>query len=197
LLAATEAAWYAGNRKIAGAALTEVVNLAKMPSSHPCPSEVANMPKPVLQAMVLADHVYQDRTTGKHIIAGTFTGLFFGSSKVQQADNESDRQDVTGPITRIGSPCLYIALVEVHGQVPLDLKYIDLSDSSVLFEAQVVVAANDPVAVAEYIIPMPMLPARQAGNYSLDLLHDGEILGSWRVSVRKIPDKTDETGVEQ
>src|SRR5437763_7600736 len=30
------------------------------------------MPRPVLQAMVLADHVYQDRTSGKYIIAGTF-----------------------------------------------------------------------------------------------------------------------------
>lgn len=33
------------------------------------------MPKPVLQAMVLADNVYQDRTTGKFIIAGTFSRL--------------------------------------------------------------------------------------------------------------------------
>lgn len=30
------------------------------------------MPQPVLQAMVLADHVYQDRMSGKYIIAGTF-----------------------------------------------------------------------------------------------------------------------------
>src|SRR5436309_3475605 len=30
------------------------------------------MPKPVLQAMVLADHVYQDRLSGKFIISGTF-----------------------------------------------------------------------------------------------------------------------------
>lgn len=33
------------------------------------------MPKPVLQAMVLADNVYQDRMTGKFIIAGTFSRL--------------------------------------------------------------------------------------------------------------------------
>ena len=33
------------------------------------------MPRPVLQAMVLADNVYQDRTTGKFIIAGTFSRL--------------------------------------------------------------------------------------------------------------------------
>ena len=33
------------------------------------------MPKPVLQALVLADHVYQDKTTGKMVIAGTFNRL--------------------------------------------------------------------------------------------------------------------------
>lgn len=35
------------------------------------------MPKPVLQALILADHVYQDRETGKRIIAGTFNQIFF------------------------------------------------------------------------------------------------------------------------
>lgn len=35
------------------------------------------MPKPVLQALVLADHVYQDKITGKKIIAGTFNRVCF------------------------------------------------------------------------------------------------------------------------
>jgi hypothetical protein len=62
-----------------------------------------------------------------------------------------------------------------------------------LFEAQVVITATDPVGVVEYIIPLPILPTRQEGNYSLDLLHDDEILGSWRVSVRRV----EESGAEQ
>ena len=35
------------------------------------------MPKPLLQALILADHVYQDAQTGKKVIAGTFNQLFF------------------------------------------------------------------------------------------------------------------------
>ena len=32
---------------------------------------------PVLQALVVADRVYEDKGTGKKIIAGTFSRLFF------------------------------------------------------------------------------------------------------------------------
>src|SRR3990172_11769489 len=142
------------------------------------------MPKPILQAMVLADHVYQDRLTGKHIISGTFTTILFGTAKVALTGEGDDQRKVTSqPITKAGSPYLYLALVEVHGELPLSLKFVDLSDSSVLFEAPFVVTAVDPVAVAEYILPMPELPTTRVGNFSLDLLHNGEILGSWRITV--------------
>ena len=30
---------------------------------------------PIVQAILLADHVYQDRETGKYVIAGTFNQL--------------------------------------------------------------------------------------------------------------------------
>jgi hypothetical protein len=151
------------------------------------------MPKPVLQAMVLADHVYQDRATGKHVICGTFTAILFSPFKAAQNEGESRVQVTAEQVQRTGSPYLYLALVGVHGTVPLALKFVDLSDARVLFEAQVVITATDPVGVVEYIIPLPILPARQEGNYSLDLLHDDEILGSWRVSVRRV----EESGAEQ
>lgn len=159
------------------------------------------MPKPVLQAMVLADHVYRDGATGKHVIAGTFTRIWFGKAKVDQpgdSEESAGRRVVSGPISKAGSPYLYIALVAVHGQVPLDLKYIDLSDASVLIEAQIVVGARDPVAVAEYVVPIPPLPANKVGNYSLDLLYENEILGSWRVSVQELKQQNnDEGGAQQ
>lgn len=36
------------------------------------------MPKPVLQALILADHVYEDKLTGKKIIAGIFSRIIRG-----------------------------------------------------------------------------------------------------------------------
>jgi hypothetical protein len=153
------------------------------------------MPKPVLQAMVLADHVYRDRQTGKHIIAGTFTTLMVGQMKVVP-DLAGNRNVITGVVSRAGSPYLYLALTEVHGQVPLVIKFVDLSDGTVLFEAQCTVASHDPVAVAEYILTMPSLPANKPGNYSLDLMYEGEIIGSWRIFVKNIPEKVGEGKAE-
>lgn len=50
------------------------------------------MPKPVLQALVLADHIYQDKITGKKIIAGTFNRVCFTRMKrpPEQPDVESE-----------------------------------------------------------------------------------------------------------
>ena len=35
------------------------------------------MAAPVLQAMLLADQVYQDRSTGKYVICGIFSAIHF------------------------------------------------------------------------------------------------------------------------
>ena len=159
------------------------------------------MRKPVLQAMVLADHVYRDADTGKHIICGTFTVQLFGKPNTEPAPDSEDggkRHRFVGPVTRAGTPFLYIALVEVHGNVPLELKFVDLSDATVLFEAHLVVASHDPIAISEYVMPMPhQILTGKAGNYTLDLLHDNAILGSWRLSVREVGEHTKETGSEQ
>ena len=150
--------------------------------------------------MVLADHVYQDRQTGKFIIAGTFGSIFFGKRKVIEPKEErpsevaGQRQTFAGPLTQIGSPYLYLALAEVQGKVPLTIRFVDLSDANVLFETQLTVTSADPVATAEYVVPMPSLPASKVGSFSLDLLYDGEMLGSWRVTVKKIEQGPSEPG---
>ncbi len=144
------------------------------------------MPKPVLQAMVLADNVYQDRLTGKHIISGTFTSVLLDRGPLpsaQPVEGRGERRVFKRPPTAVGSPYLYLALVGVRGTVPLELRFVDLSDSKVWFDAKINVTAKDPVGVAEYILPMTKLPEEKAGVYSLDVLHEGEILGSWRVTM--------------
>ena len=56
------------------------------------------MPKPVLQAMVLADHVYQDRQTGKYIIAGTFSQIIFGSVPINQQQGANPDSPPNDPL---------------------------------------------------------------------------------------------------
>jgi hypothetical protein len=151
------------------------------------------MPKPVLQAMVLADHVYQDRTTGKFIIAGTFGTIWRQPAlPPRPPEGASDgsgpaRIPVPGPLTQMGSPYLYLALTDVHGKTPLTLRLTDLSNADTLLEANFEVAAVDPIALSEYVLPMPLLPVAKTGSLSLDLLYEGEILGTWRINVRDVP----------
>jgi hypothetical protein len=60
-----------------------------------------------------------------------------------------------------------------------------------------VVSSSDPIAVAEYVLAIPELPTRKEGSYSLDILYDNEILGSWRLSVVRIETQEPEGGGEQ
>src|SRR5712672_2590530 len=43
-----------------------------------------SMPKPVLQSLILADHVYEDKLTGKRIIAGVFNRIIRGVRVIKQ-----------------------------------------------------------------------------------------------------------------
>ena len=149
------------------------------------------MRKPVLQAMVLADHVYQDKFSGKFIIAGTFSVIFHGQKVAAPNDGptdiEGDVRKIQGLVSEVGSPFLYLALTEIHEKVPLQLKLVDLSDASVLLEAEFSVIAQDPTQLTEAVLPMPKLPITKFGTYSLDLLHDEETLGTWRLYVKPVP----------
>ena len=80
------------------------------------------MPKPVLQALLLADHVYQDKDTGKKIIAGTFNSLSISKTKAppkdaeqgavgrgagdggQEAGGGGPQQNLAGPQQNLGGP---------------------------------------------------------------------------------------------
>lgn len=42
------------------------------------------MPKPVLQSLILADHVYEDKLTGKRIIAGVFNRIIRGVRVIKE-----------------------------------------------------------------------------------------------------------------
>lgn len=154
------------------------------------------MPKPTLQAMVLADHVYRDASSGKYIIAGTFNTLWQGKQQ-PLPDDPALPNEIAGkgkryanPSGVAGSPHVYLAMTDVHRQVSLDLRYINLADSSVLLEAQIELKSTDPVSMVEYGFPLPMLPI-SPGQFSLDLLYEGEILGSWRVAVKQQPPPDD------
>jgi len=146
--------------------------------------------------MVLADHVYRE-VSGKHIICGTFTRYLLRNNRIEPAEDTEDggkRHVLKGPVEKAGTPYLYFALLEVYGHVPLELKFVDLSDASVLFETKFSVSSSDPIAISEYVMPIPEhIKSGKEGHYSLDLLHENEILGSWRLNIIKLGEQPNET----
>jgi hypothetical protein len=139
--------------------------------------------KPVLQALLIADNVYQDKTTEKKIIAGVFNAVVFGiPAKKQVVDKDGQSQVVARGGLQAGSPDVYINLTDVHDQQEFDLRFVDLQENKPLIGACFSVKSRDRLAAIEVIVPLPPLPIPHPGVYALELLWKGEILGSLRIN---------------
>lgn len=138
--------------------------------------------KPVLQALVLADRVYQD-VSGKKVIAGTFSGFKFSKkppvAEVTNPDGTKRRVLMGG--SSVGSPYAYVSLTDVCDGTSLQFQFLNLSKNIVLFGTTVTISNVDRLSNIEVVLPLPMLPIAEAGVYALQVLCEGEILGSWRV----------------
>lgn len=129
--------------------------------------------EPVLQALILADHIYQDKETGKKVIAGTFSQLWSA-----QFPNTFGRATYA-----------YVCLTGLHGQTDLCLRYRDLRTHEVLLESpHIQLNCSDPLQSIELIIVVPPFPMPHEGVYAFELHASGRMLGSVRISVGKRED---------
>lgn len=149
--------------------------------------------KPVLQALVVADRVYEDRNTGKKIIAGTFNRFWFSKAppvrEVQLADGTKLKQIPGG--MHGGSPYAYICLVDVCKDTKLSLHFVNLTKNTSLFTAQLEVSSPDRLQPIEVVLPLPPLPIQEPGTYALEVVCEGEILGSWRITAEELQLKSE------
>jgi len=126
---------------------------------------------PRLQALVLADQVYTDATTGKGIIAGTFNRL---------------RSD-SFPATFDRATFVYVSLTDVRSRAEIRLRYVDNEDLSVHMESPIVhLDAHDPLATIELVVEIPPFPMPHPGSYSLELHCNEERIGSLRLTVEAV-----------
>jgi hypothetical protein len=141
--------------------------------------------KPVLQALVLAERVYEDKS-GKKIIAGTFNRLLIGKilTATVKAPDGSERVGVPGGLNP-GCPTAYISLTDVVDGTEITLQIVDVSKNAVLFGTGFRINSNDRLATVEIVAPLPPMGVfvRGPGTYSLDVLWRDEILGSHRLLV--------------
>jgi hypothetical protein len=141
--------------------------------------------KPVLQALLLADNVYKDVSSGKHIISGVFNKLFTFRAGELSAERTGGLPIVQG--SHSGSPFAYISVTEVHGTAKLALRFVDLVDHSVLLQGDIEVQSSSPIDTIEMIIPLPVLPIPHPGVFALELFYGSgqelESMGSHRIMV--------------
>lgn len=151
--------------------------------------------KPVLQALLVADRVYQDKQTGKMIICGVFNRMLV----VPRSDL---RKSITSPeglkqtlITggmQSGSPTAYLSVTEVNGELPFKLQYVSRATDEVFFELDFKLKCNDPLQTIELLFPLPPLPPIE-GVHALELLCDGDPLGYHRITVSQKLEPSDES----
>lgn len=177
------------------------------------------MAMPVLQSLLLADHVYRDQATGKHIICGVFSTIFFtpnpapppislpgqppNVSGIPESEGEGQPSQPGSPgssipmnrpqaiqnLMQAGSPYAYFSVTELMGRKTFELRYVDLHDNRSLFHAEVPIECDDPLKTIEVSLPLPRLPlvALEERAYALEILCDGQLLGSHRVLARISP----------
>jgi hypothetical protein len=142
--------------------------------------------KPVLQSLLLADKIYEDRATRKKVIAGVFNRLYFvpNIKKPEKLTTEDGREIVRVPGgLQAGSPSAYFSITDFQGRSPFILRYVDLSDSRVLLQLGMEIECKDPLETIEVVVPMPSLPVPHAGVFALELLCDNEPVGAVRINV--------------
>lgn len=144
--------------------------------------------KPILQALLVADHVYIDATSGKKIVAGIFHRLYFRKAepKPDTPIGESGLIEIPQGGQQAGSPFCYISLTDAKGECRFTLRYVDLSDDSVLLATEFGFDSQDPLRTYEVVLPLPTLPASKPGAYALELLWGDEPLGVHRIIVEEM-----------
>ncbi len=148
--------------------------------------------KPVLQALIVADRVYQD-ISGKKIIAGTFNTLAFRKSRaaeIPQADGTTKPGILGG--TQAGSPSAYLSLTDVCDGTKILLQFVNLTKNVVLFGQEFTITNVERLSAIELVFPLPILPIEEVGVYAFELVCEGQILGSWRITGIDLDQKKEE-----
>ena len=88
-----------------------------------------------------------------------------------------------------GSPYVYFSVTELTERKTFEVRYVDLHDNRALFQAEVPIECDDPLKTIEVSLPLPRLPlvALEERAYALEVLCEGQLLGTHRVLARITP----------
>ena len=144
--------------------------------------------KPVLQALVLAEKVWEI-DGGRKIIAGTFNRVFITQRPPDQEIETPDggkRRLVPAGVDP-GAPWAYINLTDVWDNTTIELQFVSLTRNRVVFSTSAIVKCNDRLATVEIAIPLPRLDIPEEGVYAFEVVCEGEVIGSHRITAKRHP----------
>jgi hypothetical protein len=115
-----------------------------------------------LQAILLADHIYQDKDTGKYVIAGTFHQL-----------NVPSFPATLGKIVNV-----FISLTGLTGKAAINLEFVDASSGKQLMHmSSLEISCDSPDVSVDFAVEVPPLPLPNAGRYLFRASADGNLIG--------------------
>jgi hypothetical protein len=144
---------------------------------------------PVLQALVLAERVWEIEG-GRKVIGGTFNRVWFGK-KPQAVDVETEQGKKAKLVTsgfEAGPPWAYLSLTDVCNNTRIELQFVSLTRNRVHFSTAVVIECHDRLATVEIVIPLPHLNIREEGVYAFEVVCEGEVIGSHRITAKQRPE---------
>jgi hypothetical protein len=114
---------------------------------------------PVALTLLICDHVWQDRHTGKYNLLGTLSAI--GSS-------------VFPAVTNLA---VYFAVTEGHGELPVRMELVDVDEERpAVLGAEGIFLFADPLHVVEGCFAFDGLEIPEPGEYRLKLFVAGELL---------------------
>ena len=146
---------------------------------------------PRVLAILIADKVYEDKSTQKKIVAGIFDQLWFADPEELQHAIEKEQAKHQG--RRIagggaaGSPSCYLRLTDIRNTQSFVLRYVYLNEDEVLFQTQFEITCSDPLVATDVVVALPPLPTNRAGVFALELVWENTVIGLYRILVTKLP----------
>jgi hypothetical protein len=115
-----------------------------------------------LRALLLADHIYRDEGSGKHVIAGTFHQLNLSAF----------------PATFGRSVGVFISFCGVAGKAAVDVAFLEAASGETLMRTgSMEILCDDPRRPVDLAVEVPPLPLPRPGQYIFRLTVNGNVLG--------------------
>ncbi|MFH1761671.1 MAG: hypothetical protein ABIA63_11285 [bacterium] len=129
------------------------------------------MAKPVVQAIVVCDHIYTDRMTGKIVLAGTFADII----------------SVNFP-TNHGNLGIYVALTDVSEAGTVRVVFRNENDTDMAFPLPCwkIEKPIDRIASIELSGNVVGLPMQCEGQFEFLVLWNDVPIGSRRINLKKL-----------